>query len=207
MNKAAFAALALLLGGASLPAMAQEGVNPFDMSFAENLEVPQLSAKGLKDIKTHILELQSSLASHGIDAVLERGDEVVLATIPCSKLFAPNDTELKPSGKKLLGLFHSLVKHPTMYKLVVAVHADNSGDAQYADSLTEERADAVENFLTDIPDRPAVCNVVPYGLGQEDSIADNGSMKGRASNRRVEIFIIPEWQMEQMARSGKMKKK
>lgn len=188
-------------------ASAQERVNPLELTFAENLEVPRLGAKGLRDIKAHVLELQGSLTRHGIETALDRDDEIIVATIPCSKLFAPNSTELTASGKKLLAPFQSFVKHPTMYKLVVAVHSDNTGDAQYSDKLTEERADNIEAFLAAIPDRPAVCNIVPYGMGQDDPVNDNGSVKKRAANRRVEIFVIPEWQMDQMARSGKLRKK
>lgn len=197
----------LLLSAWGMPAGAQERVNPLELTFTENLEVPHLGAKGLKDIKAHILELQASLSRHGIDAALDRNEEIIVATIPCSKLFAPNSTELTAAGKKLLAPFQSFVKHPTMYKLVVAVHSDNSGDAQYSDKLTEERADNIEAFLSNIPDRPSVCNIVPYGMGMDDPVTDNGSVKKRSANRRVEIFIIPEWQMDQMARSGKLKKK
>lgn len=198
---------AMAICAMATPAPAQERANPLDLTFAENLETPKLGAKGLADIKAHLLDLKNSLTRNGIDADLDRNGEIIVATIPCSALFAPNSTELKPAGKKTLATFQSFVKHPTMYKLVVAVHSDNSGDDEYSDALTAARADCVEAFLTSIPDRPAVCNVVPFGLGQDDPLNDNGSMKKREANRRVEIYVVPEWQMEQMARSGKLKKK
>lgn len=190
-----------------VPAVAQERVNPLELTLSENLEVPKLGAKGLNDIKSHMLDLQTSLSRHGIEAALDRDDEIIMATIPCSALFAPNSTELKPAGRKLLTPIQSFIKHPTMYKVLVAVHSDNAGDTEYSDSLTEARAENIEAYLTGIPDRPAVCNVVAYGMGQSDPVNDNGSMKKRDENRRVEIFIIPEWQMEQMARSGKLRKR
>lgn len=189
---------------ATLSAAAQQRTSPQDLTFAENIETPKPANKGIGDIRAHMHSLQASLVKKGLATDLERDDEVLVITIPCSDLFQPNEVALKQAAAAKLSPLISFAKYPTMYKVLVAVYADDTGSNAYADSLTSARASAVCDYLTSIPAQTTF-NVVTYGLGNADPIESNDSMKGRAANRRIEIYVVPEWQMLDMAKSGKLK--
>lgn len=70
----------------------------------------------------------------------------------------------------------------------IAGHTDNRGEARYNQFLSQRRAEAVANRLTQVlgvnPDR-----VRATGYGEEQPVATNDTAEGRAANRRVEARI------------------
>ena len=46
--------------------------------------------------------------------------------------------------------------------------------------------------------------IVPYALGSSDPLLPNNSTANRRSNRRIEIFIVPNKMMLEMAKSNKL---
>lgn len=73
--------------------------------------------------------------------------------------------------------------------LTVVGHTDSTGSAQYNQSLSERRAQAVQQYLGDkgvIPERLAA-----EGKGEAAPRASNTTDDGRRLNRRVEIFVEP----------------
>lgn len=175
----------------------------YDMTFDENLAAPQVTAKAQRAVREHMRQVRTSLAKQFASVEMLRDDEVVLVTIPASALFAANDTVVTASGRKLLGRLASAAKAPKSYKLIVAAHSDDTGDEQYRFALTEARANAVDDCLIDasgVEDE----NIVPYGLGADDPVTDNSSMSGRAANRRIEIYIVPEAGLIERAAKGKL---
>lgn len=207
MNKLCLAiAAALLLCFGDCFAQKQERIDPAELSFGENVANPKPAAKGLRDLQDYMKSLEGSFVKHGLKVATTRDGEVVVVTLPCEKLFRPNETELRASSQKYLRPFADFLKYPTMYKLIVAVYSDDTGEPEYSETLTVERANAIDAFLEKEAGMKAK-NVVPYGMGQADPAAPNNSYSGRAANRRVEIYIVPEWQMLEMAKSGKLKQK
>ncbi len=82
----------------------------------------------------------------------------------------------------------SLQRHPNSTVRVVG-HTDNVGAASFNQQLGIDRALAVSQILiaTGTPS-----NRLSYaGLGFSSPVASNGSVAGRAMNRRVEIIITP----------------
>lgn len=180
-----------------------DDINPSELDFESNLSLPVVPDKAASAVKTHMSKLAQALKKRNLDTDLYRSGEIVQIIIPCSELFAPNDSILKEKGKKLLQPVSQILKSPTMYKVIIAVYADDTGDDIYADNLTDLRANAVDDFLTSIAEVADV-NTVPYGMGRSSSRAPNTSITNRAYNRRVEIFIVPEWNMIKDARAGKL---
>ena len=175
----------------------------YDLTFDENLATPAVTGKAQRDVRSHMRQVSSSLAKQFASVELLRDGEVVLVTIPASALFAANDTIVTASGRKLLGRLSSAVKAPTMYKLVVAAHSDDTGDDAYRIALTEARANAVDDCMIDasgVEDE----NIIPFGLGSDDPVSTNDSMAGRAKNRRIEIYIVPEAGLIERAAKGKL---
>lgn len=182
-----------------------KAVSAADLDFGTNIETPKVPAKVVEDVRAHMKNIKKALEKHKLDVTLDRNDEVVNIRIPASVFFAANDTVMKAAGREKLRLLSDVLKYPTMYKVLVAVYSDNTGDDEYNDNLTIARANIIDEYLLSLAPEGTAANVVPYGMGSSDPRVENNSIANRALNRRVEILIIPEWQMIDTARAGKLK--
>lgn len=196
--------LIILFVSAVLCCGAQKGVDINSLSLTENLDQPVVAGKAVKPIAAHMEGIRSSLAKHFTAVELVRGGQVVAVDIPASVLFAPGGVELLESGKPYLRPFLNMLKYPTMYKLLVVMHSDDTGDDQYADTLTSDRAAAISEFLC-LESGQDGRNVAAYGMGKDDPVMPNNSIENRAANRRLELYIVPQWQLIDQAKSGKLK--
>ncbi len=185
-------------------ACAQKGVDISELTLTENLEQPAATGKAVKPLQTHMSGIRASLSKHFKAVETMRDGQIVVVDVPASVLFAPNEVNLLDSGKPYLRPFLNMLKYPTMYKVLLVMHSDDSGDDAYADALTSDRANAVYEFLCEESGQ-AGTNVVPYGVGKDDPVAPNNSIANRAANRRLEIYIVPQWQLIDQAKSGKLK--
>jgi OOP family OmpA-OmpF porin len=70
-------------------------------------------------------------------------------------------------------------------KIEVAGHTDSQGSETYNQGLSERRAQAVADYL--IANGANASNIFVKGYGESEPVADNGTMEGRAANRRVEL--------------------
>lgn len=184
-----------------IPPCVGENNNPPDaleLSIDDNLAVPSVPKKAQNYVKAAIDQLRRHLLKDGLPASLMRNDEVLCITIPCADLFAPCSVTLKAGAADKLRPLSVVVREPRKYKVLVAVHADDTGDDMYADSITEARANAIDDFLWQLAGQQDT-NVIPYGIGKDDPVKPNSNRSNRAANRRVEIFIIPDDGLIQMA--------
>ena len=76
-------------------------------------------------------------------------------------------------------------------------HTDNTGSREINQKLSEERAQAVSNYL--IGQKIDPNRITTRGLAYDAPIADNSTEEGRAQNRRVEILITANNNMIQQA--------
>lgn len=68
--------------------------------------------------------------------------------------------------------------------------ADSRASNQYNLSLSTRRANAVVSYLVTKQNIPPHRLVQPFGFGEEQPVADNATVDGRALNRRVEIRVL-----------------
>jgi len=102
--------------------------------------------------------------------------------------FPTNRYDLKPQSFKALDdVIRILNQQPAVY-LVIEGHTDNVGTAQKNIVLSENRANAVKNYLIE-KGRINKNRLMAAGYGMTRPVADNGSAKGRALNRRVELKL------------------
>jgi outer membrane protein OmpA-like peptidoglycan-associated protein len=93
---------------------------------------------------------------------------------------------LEESSDELDYIVQFLNENPTL-EVCVNGHTDNSGYALNNQSLSDQRAFAVYNYLL----RKKVRNTLSYkGYGARNPVATNSTPVGRARNRRVELEII-----------------
>ena len=69
-------------------------------------------------------------------------------------------------------------------------HCDSDGSNELNQTLSENRAAAVKNYL--IENGIATDRLRSTGFGETKPIATNKTAKGKAMNRRVEISLIKE---------------
>ena len=70
----------------------------------------------------------------------------------------------------------------------VSGHTDSTGSDAVNMRLSEQRADKVAKFLTEVGGI-AADRVSVYGYGESRPVASNETADGRSANRRVEILI------------------
>lgn len=169
-----------------------------ELSVDENLATPSVPSNAKAYIRASIDQLRRHMVKDGFTVSTTRDGEVLQVVIPCSTLFAPCATELKPSANDVLRNFGIVVREPAKYKLIVAVNADDTGDEMYADSITAARANAIDDYLWQLAGQRDT-NVVPYGLGKDEPLEPNTTRHGRAANRRVDFFIVPDRGLLEMA--------
>jgi outer membrane protein OmpA-like peptidoglycan-associated protein len=102
-------------------------------------------------------------------------------------LFDFNKYTLKPDAReKLAKVSGILLAYPGL-KMQVEGYTDNIGSDEYNQKLSQERADAVREYLQSngVPDT----NITAQGFGKTHPIADNSTNSGRAQNRRVEMVV------------------
>jgi outer membrane protein OmpA-like peptidoglycan-associated protein len=102
-------------------------------------------------------------------------------------LFDFDSSNLKSeSRRKLDTIVEVLKKRYPDREIIVEGHADNIGEHQYNDRLSESRARTVAEYLKS----KSVTDKLSYrGFGSGSPIADNATKEGRQKNRRVEIII------------------
>lgn len=94
------------------------------------------------------------------------------------------DAQLKLA--KLSGIIQA---HPGL-NLTIEGYTDTTGSTDFNLKLSQQRADAVRQFL--ISQGLSPDTITSKGLGEGNPIADNGTAAGRKQNRRVEIIVSGE---------------
>ena len=118
-----------------------------------------------------------------------RKGEVVIVTVPTDRLFAPNDTALLPTAANDLKNFLPYFRVPGKFKVILALHTDDTGSENYLNSLSEKRIVSLYDYFDS--NAADTDNLIGYPLASIEPLKENTSRAGRAENRRLEIFIVP----------------
>ena len=123
-----------------------------------------------------------------LNAVLQttetpRGLQVNLSDV----LFDTGKYTLKQNTQVSLAKVATILELYQGLKVQVEGYTDSVGSPASNQKLSENRADAVENFLVNngVPQT----NITAQGYGATNFVADNGAAAGRAQNRRVELIV------------------
>jgi outer membrane protein OmpA-like peptidoglycan-associated protein len=94
-----------------------------------------------------------------------------------------------PAQLGLAKLSGIVLSHPGL-KLAIEGYTDTTGSAAFNQTLSEQRANAVRDYLVQQGLDPA--SVTAQGFGPANPVASNDTPQGRQQNRRVEIIISGE---------------
>ena len=102
-------------------------------------------------------------------------------------LFDTGKYTLKPDTKISLAKVAGILQAYPGLKLQVEGYTDSVGSAEYNQKLSENRADAVRDFL--VSQGVSMENISATGFGMDKPVADNNTAAGRAQNRRVQLVV------------------
>lgn len=132
-------------------------------------------------------ELRAALANDRVQ-IINAGDRLIV-TLPQDILFDTDSFAVRGLLREdLAAVANSLQRYPSSTVQIIG-HTDADGDAVYNQRLSERRANAVADVLSE--------NGVPFsrlqtfGQGEAQPVASNLTVDGKARNRRVEIVILP----------------
>lgn len=121
-------------------------------------------------------------------ATVKQETRGMVITLSGNVLFETNKSKLFPNAEaKLNDVAKALTQQDPDSQIVVEGHADSQGDDQHNLELSQQRANAVREYL--VTQGIAADRIVAKGYGESRPVADNKSAEGRANNRRVEIVV------------------
>jgi len=104
--------------------------------------------------------------------------------------FAYNSAQLTPAFHNTLDKVADILNRYQRSSIQITGHTDSRGSAQYNQQLSEQRAQSVKYYLADrgVDAR----RIVTEGRGESQPRASNNTEAGMQLNRRVEMLIIPD---------------
>ncbi len=178
-----------------------------DMDFEPNIATPAIPESEKEAIKKYIRGVAESITNFAtVD--LMREDEVFIATIPTDELFMPNDSMLVDNAEARLRPIIDLMKDPFMYKIVLAIHTDNTGSNKYCEYLSTTRMNSIYDLMLEEIDNGVLSEdliIIPFAMGSSRPIVPNDTRMHRSENRRLEIYFIPGPKLIEMAKQGTLK--
>jgi outer membrane protein OmpA-like peptidoglycan-associated protein len=115
---------------------------------------------------------------------IEVGNKVILKNI----FFDTNKFDIRDESKaELSKLIEFLNVNPTVH-IEISGHTDNAGADQFNQTLSENRAKSVYEYL--VTNGIAAARLVYKGYGKTQPIAPNTTDEEKAKNRRTEFMII-----------------
>lgn len=127
-------------------------------------------------------ELQRQIAELNAKTT-ERGLVVTLGDV----LFETDKSDLKQGSIVNLSKLSSFLTQYPERTVAIEGHTDSVGSDDYNVSLSQRRANSVQQFL--IAQGIAANRVTAIGKGENFPVASNDSASGRQMNRRVEVII------------------
>jgi peptidoglycan-binding protein ArfA len=101
--------------------------------------------------------------------------------------FSTDGSTLAPESRRLASQIAAKLKACPDQKVTIVGYTDNTGTDAINGPLSGSRAKAVADAL--ISDGVSADAVTSRGAGSANPVADNGTLDGRAQNRRVEIRV------------------
>jgi outer membrane protein OmpA-like peptidoglycan-associated protein len=132
-------------------------------------------------------QLRQRLEATGV-SVTRQGDNIIL-NMPGNITFASESAAINGNFTDVLQSVALVLNEYKQTLIDVNGHTDNTGTRALNQQLSQQRAQAVADYLVSLqvnPQRMAV-----QGFADTQPIATNNTEAGKAQNRRVEIRLVP----------------
>ncbi|KEO74592.1 OmpA family protein [Anditalea andensis] len=136
------------------------------------------------------------------NAEVERVGEGIKVTFESGILFGFDSYSLTPAAQENVRELARILNEYPDTNIMIEGHTDNRGAAEYNQGLSERRAKSVANYLK--MQGLAADRVTTTGRGFNDPVATNDTDEGRAKNRRVEVAIWGNEDLQEKAERGEI---
>ena len=110
----------------------------------------------------------------------------LLITLDSGILFDVDKYDLRPEAERALASLAVVLKEADVKAFQIDGHTDSDASDEHNQVLSENRANAVKNFLAS---QGITAEITIKGYGESRPIASNDTPEGKQKNRRVEIII------------------
>ena len=110
----------------------------------------------------------------------------LLITLDSGILFDVDKYDLRPEAERALASLAVVLKEADVKAFQIDGHTDSDASDEHNQVLSENRANAVKNFLAA---QGLTSEITINGYGESRPIATNDTPEGKQKNRRVEIII------------------
>ncbi len=164
---------------------------PNEAGPAENNGCPyqDKDGDGVLDKDDNCPDVAGTVANNGCPEVTEEVQKK-LNEYAAQILFDSGKSSIKEQSNEKLGEIIAILKEYPTAKFTIEGHTDSVGSAKLNQRLSDSRANAVKNYLTENGIDQFRLSAVGYG--EDRPIASNRTRAGRAQNRRVEINLVKE---------------
>jgi outer membrane protein OmpA-like peptidoglycan-associated protein len=133
-------------------------------------------------------KLREELQGSGV-SVSREGDNIRLI-MPGNITFETDSYNLRDDFYSVLNSVGKVLAKYNDTTLRVTGHTDNTGSQAYNQTLSERRARSVADYLS--TQGISSSRAFSEGRGLDQPIASNSNAAGRAQNRRVELYVLPD---------------
>lgn len=147
--------------------------------------VPDSDNDGINDEEDNCPHLAGTAANHGcpeVDASTQSKVDMMAKGVSWN---SSTGYTLSSKSNKALDQVANMLMADSSLKVTVAVHTATTGDA--AKTLSQNRADAIKNYLVSKGVKDS--QIEATGYGGEQPVADTKTAAGRAKNQRTEIKL------------------
>lgn len=134
-------------------------------------------------------QLAAEQAQHEIEIERQK-NEILKLTMNSEVSFDFNSARIKSTFYSPLNKMADIMKRYPRTQIVIVGHTDSTGSEQYNLDLSHRRAISVADYL--VMRGVAKERLGTEGHGEAEPIASNDTAEGRAQNRRVEVFVVPD---------------
>jgi len=166
----------------------QQVVDSLDARLAELEEREQSMTAELqqKRERERTLERVREIFAENEAEVLLRGDELLVRMQGLS--FPVGSSEIRPENFSLLTKVQRVLREFPEGNVTISGHTDAQGNDDTNQKLSEERAQAVREYLLANMNVSAD-RIASVGFGESQPIATNETEDGRAKNRRIDVKV------------------
>ena len=133
-------------------------------------------------------EMRTAMA-HSKAATIERQGDLLSIHLKGDLAFDTNSSAVRPGLFAEAERMSNVINRYPKTVIQVGGHTDSQGSDTHNQTLSQQRADAVKNLMTQLGVSQDRIEAIAYGESQP--IAANETEAGRMMNRRVEIKIAP----------------
>ena len=120
--------------------------------------------------------------------VFRQGNNVIMRLVGLN--FDSGASQIKPQNFDLLAKVEKAIDVFPRSELIIEGHTDSFGGDELNQKLSQERAESVQQYMINAMRIPTY-RLIATGYGETRPVASNETEAGRARNRRIDIVIKP----------------